>query len=170
VAKRRRRASTVFVEWQPVVLQAWSAASKTEGFKGFERVRKARRRWLYGVVWKVRHRVFRPVRPSIHLLHVLLLLRLLLRLLLLHLLPRVIELRVRWCGVRRSNHRLRHHQRQTLVSEDYSTRGRRAVVVMRNFNVAQTFPRGQPSLRGVWRRARRQHALDIVIGDGRRRR
>jgi hypothetical protein len=40
------------------------------------------------------------------------------------------------------------------VAEDYFTRGRRAVVVMRKLDVARTFPRGRPSLRGVWRRAR----------------
>jgi hypothetical protein len=49
-------------------------------------------------------------------------------------------------------------------------RGRRAVVIMRTFDEAQTFPCGRPSFRVVWPGARRQYALEIVIGDRRRRR
>jgi hypothetical protein len=106
------------------------------------------------------------LRPGIHLLHVLLLLHLLhlllhllhlllhllhllLRLLLhlLHLLLRLLlrllhlggELRVCWCGVRRSSHRSCLHQRQILVVKGYYTRGRRAVVVMRKLDLARRF-------------------------------
>jgi hypothetical protein len=86
------------------------------------------------------------------------------------LMPWVIELHVCWCGVRRSSHRSCLHQRQILVVEGYFTRGRRAVVIMLKFYLVRTFPRGRPSLRGVWYRARRQHALEIVIGDRQRRR